>query len=511
MEAAMASRLSMTFRNAFWSYISMIATLVLRFVSRTVFIHFLGANYLGINGLFTNILGVLSFAELGIGTAMNFSLYKPVAQQDVQKIKSYMYCYKWAYRFVAVIVSGLGLLLLPFLDTLVKDPGNVGDIRVYYLIYLFDTVISYFVAYKFSIAYAEQKGYLFTNINTLVSTATVVAQIAALYLWRNYVVYLLISSIVNLLKNIFVSRYLNRLYPYLKDRDAAPLPKEELMVLVRKIKALIVHKIGEISVHQTDNIIISAFINVGTVGLISNYNLLMTTISSFINVLFNSVTGSLGNLVATESKAKQYEIFRIYRFIGFWFYGFTAIALFVLSTPFITLWLGADMVVSDVVIGLILLNYYMMGHRICLNNIKTVGGLVEQDKYVALIQSAVNLVSSVALVRVIGLPGVYLGTILQGMISTIVKPLIVYKTMFGISPRYYFIDAIKYLAALILGLIPCLLARQVLLQEVSLFGFILTMAVTALVPNGLFLLLFFRRAEFRYVLEMGRRLLSRKI
>ena len=442
----------------------MIATFVIRFVSRTVFIHFLGSSYLGINGLFTNILGVLSFAELGIGTAMNFSLYKPVAQQDIEKIKSYMHYYKWSYRVVAAIVGVLGLLLLPFLHTLVKDPGDVGDIRIYYLVFLFDTVASYFIAYKFSVANAEQKGYLFTNINTLVTLATTIAQIASLFLWHDYLLYLLISSGVNLLKNIFVSRYLNTMYPYLKDRKVQPLPKEDRAILVRKVKALIVHKVGEVSVHQTDNIIISAFINVATVGLISNYNLLMTTVSSCINVLFNSVTGSLGNLVATETKEKQYEIFRIYRFIGFWFYGFTAIALLVLSTPFITLWLGENMVVSDTVIGLILLNYYMIGHRICLNNIKTVGGLVEKDKYVALVQSAVNLVSSIALVKVIGLAGVYVGTILQGVIATVVKPLIVYRDMFGISSKYYFIDSAKYLAAVIAGLVPCLLIRSMMQQ-----------------------------------------------
>ena len=507
----MGSRLSMTFRNAFWSYVSMIVTFAIRFVSRTTFIHFLGKEYLGINGLFASVLGVLSFAELGIGTAMNFSLYKPVAQKDIEKIKSYMHYYKWAYRAVAAVVCVLGLVLLPFLDVLVKDPGNVGDIRIYYLVFLFDTVVSYFVSYKFSVAYAEQKGYLFTNINTIVSLATVLAQIAVLLIWQNYLLFLIISSVVNLLKNIFVSRYLDRLYPYLRERNVKPLPNEDKKVLIQKVKALVIHKIGEVSVHQTDNIIISAFINISTVGLISNYNLLISTVSSCISVLFNSATGSLGNLVATESSEKQYQVFRINRFICFWFYGFTAIALFVLSTPFITLWLGEDMIVSDTVIGLILLNYYMIGHRVCLNNIKTVGGIVEEDRYVALIQAVVNLVASIALVKVIGLPGVYAGTVLQGLVSTVVKPIVVYKKMFGISCKYYFVDSAKYLVAVVLGLLPCLAVRQIIMQQLSVFGFILTMLAVAVVPNLLFLLCFFRREEFRYVWDAGKRVLKRKL
>ena len=507
----MGSRLSMTFRNAFWSYISMIATFVIRFISRTTFIHFLGKEYLGINGLFTSVLGVLSFAELGIGTAMNFSLYKPVAEKNIEKIKSYMHYYKWAYRAVAAVVCVLGLALLPFLDVLVKDPGNVGDIRIYYLVFLFDTVISYFVSYKFSVAYAEQKGYLFTNINTIVSLTTVLTQIAVLIVWQNYLLFLIISSVVNLLKNIFVSRYLDHLYPYLRERNVKPLPNEDKKVLIQKVKALVIHKIGEVSVHQTDNIIISAFINVSTVGLISNYNLLITTVSSCISVLFNSATGSLGNLVATESSERQYQIFRIYRFICFWFYGFTAIALFVLSTPFITLWLGEEMIVSDVVIGLILLNYYMIGHRICLNNIKTVAGIVEEDRYVALIQAVVNLVASIALVRVIGLPGVYAGTVLQGLVSTVVKPIVVYKKMFGISSKHYFVDSVKYLVAVVLGLMPCLAVRHILMQQINVFGFILNILVVAVVPNLLFLLCFFRREEFHYILNTGKRVLKRKL
>ena len=507
----MNTRLSMTVKNAFWSYISMIVTFALRFISRTVFINFLGSEYLGINGLFSSVLGVLSFAELGIGTAINFSLYKPVAQHNVEKIKSYMHYYKIAYRIVASVVCLLGLVLLPFLDFIVNNPGNIGDIRVYYLIFLFDTVISYFVSYKFSVAYAEQKGYLFTNINTIVSLVTVITQIVVLYVWKNYVFYLLISTAVNLIKNLIISKYLNRLYPYLKDKKITPLLKEEKTTLIKKVKALIIHKIGEVSVHQTDNIIISSFINVKTIGLISNYNLLISTVSSCISVLFNSVTGSLGNLVATENKEKQYEIFKIYRFVGFWFYGFTSIALYVLATPFIEIWLGKSMIVNDFVIGLIILNYYMIGHRICLNNIKTVGGVVEQDKYVALIQAIVNLVTSVILVNIIGLPGVYVGTVLQGLVSTIIKPIVVYKNMFGISSKYYFLDSLKYIAVVIIGLLPCLFFRDMLINyNDGILGSVVLMIITTIIPHLIFCISFYRSSEFKYILNTAKRLIRQK-
>ena len=361
----MGSRLEMTAKNAFWSYFSMGVSFVLQFISRTVFIYFLGEGYLGINGLFSNVLGVLSFAELGIGTAINFSLYKPVAEHDVEKIKSYMYYYKWAYRIIALIVCILGIILIPFLDILVTDPGNVGNITIYYCIYLFNTVTSYFVSYKYSLVNAEQKNYIYTNINLIITTSTIIIQIIALVIWKNFLIYLSVAAVFGVFQKIFISRYFDKLYPYLKDKNVKKLSKNEKNTLISKVKALVIHKIGDVSVHQTDNIIVSAFVSTKMVGLLSNYNLIISTVTSCINILFNSVTGSLGNMVATETKEYQYQIFKKYRFIGFWFYGFTAIALSILMSPFIELWIGNRMVVGALTINLIVLDYYMIGQRIC--------------------------------------------------------------------------------------------------------------------------------------------------
>lgn len=498
----MGSRLSMTMRNAFWSYFSMIASLIIQFVSRTVFIYTLGENFLGVNGLFSNILGVLSFAELGIGTAINFSLYKPVANGDKEKIKAYMHYYKWAYRIIALVVSVVGLAILPFLDVLVKDPGDIGNIRVYFLLFLFDTVTSYFVSYKFSLVNAEQKNYIYTNINLIMNFVKVSSQIIALLLFKNYLVYLSIGIGVNLIQKIFVSLYFNKLYPYLKEKDVDKLSKDEKQTLIRKIKALVVHKIGDVCVHQTDNIIVSAFVSVKMVGLLSNYNLLINTVSSCIVVLFNSVTGSLGNLIATESKKHQYDVFCTYRFIAFWFYGFTAVALLTLASPFITLWIGSSMVVDDLVITLIIINYYMIGHRVCLNNMKSAGGVFERDKFVALMQAIVNLVVSIVLVNIIGVAGVYVGTVVQGLVSTIVKPILTYKEMFGISSKYYFIDSVKYGVVVIIAGAVCMLAKYYVLPEVTLIRFIILILIVAIVPNVMFWIFFHKRKEYQHILSI---------
>jgi O-antigen/teichoic acid export membrane protein len=493
------SRLKFTAKNIFAGYISSIIALSMGFISRTIFIHVLGITYLGVNGLFINVLGVLSFAELGIGTAMNYSLYKPVAEKDTENIKSLMKFYKTAYRVIALVITIIGLSIVPFLKYIVKDPGNIGDISIYYLIFLFNTVSSYFIIYKFSLVNAEQKNYIFSYINTITSVVTVTIQIISLVIFKSFLVYLLVAAIIGLIQKIFVSIYLNRKYPYLLDKNTKKLTKEELKPIKKNIIALVYHKIGEISVHQTDNIIISAFINITTVGIISNYNLLMVSVSRFITIIFNSAIASLGNLIATEDVARQYYIFKVYRFVAFWLYGFSSIAFYILLSPFITLWIGKEMVISEFVLLLIIINYYMIGHRICINNIKSAGGVFDQDKYVALLCAVVNLIVSIVMVKLIGLPGVYVGTIAQGTLATIIKPIIVYKNIFNIKANDYFIDGFKYAGTVTFAAVICRIIKNAIMYNLTIFNFIIMMVVVTLVPNILFLLFFRKSEEFLYM------------
>lgn len=500
------SRLDFAKRNVRYGYLATFVAIVLGFVSRTVFIRELGITYLGVNGLFTNVLGVLSFAELGIGSAMNYSLYKPVAENDTKTIRSLMEFYKRVYRVIALAVTVLGSSLLPFLDRLVTDPGDVGDIAVYYVVFLFNSVVSYFVVYKLSLINAEQKNYVVSNFNTAASLITVTIQIIALALFGSYLGYLLVMAAMRVSQQIALNIFLNRRYPSLLNGKADPLPSAQLSDIKTNIVALVWHKIGEISVHQTDNIVISAVINVATVGLVSNYNLIITSVTTLINVAVTSVTSSFGNLFAVESRGRQYEIFKVYRFIAFWAYGFSAIALFTLLTPFIVIWLGTDFVISEVVILLIVANFYMMGHRVAVNNIKAAAGFWGPDKYLALVQAVVNLAVSIVLAREIGLAGVYIGTIAQGLLATIVKPVLVYRRLFRVPSRAYFLDGLRYAVPVVLAGVACWFARTSAGESVSVLEFALLMLVVAVVPNAVFVLMFWRTQEFRYITQ---RIMSR--
>ena len=246
----------------------------------------------------------------------------------------------------------------------------LGQYTLYYLIFLFNTVSSYFVAYKYSLVNAEQKNYIQTNIITVTKMITVMLQIIVILTTGNFYAYLLTAATVELLQKIFVSRYLNNMYPYLKEKDIKPLTKEEVGEVVKKTKALVLHKVGDVARLQTDAMIISGFINVTLSGIVDNYNLVISSVSNFVNIIFNSVLSSFGNLIATESRQKQYEIFKVYRFFACWIYGFSATGFLLLLTPLVWLWLGPSNVLPVAAVTCILIDYYFKGERIVLSNFK---------------------------------------------------------------------------------------------------------------------------------------------
>ncbi len=509
-------RMNYVAKNIAFGWIGNIATLILGAILRQVFISRLGDTLLGVNDYYTSILTVLSLAELGIGTAFNYSLYGPVARNDYDKIKSYMQMYKKAYRIIAAVIAVIGISLAPFLKYLIKDPGSNSfrDLTIYYFIFLFNTVSTYFVAYKYSLVNAQQKNYIQTNVITITKAITVSLQIVGLLVFPNFYLYLVTLAVIELIQKIFVSIYLDKLYPYLKDKQVSKLSRTEVKEIKTQTKALMLHRIGDMARLQTDTAIIGAFIDITTVGFVGNYNYVISSVSNFVNIIFNSVTSSFGNLIATESKKKQYEMFRIYRFLANWIYGFSAIGFYLLLTPLIILWLGEERILADAIIGCIMIDYYFKGERIVLSNFKTAAGVFEQDKYLPLVQGAVNLVISIVLVNQIGLIGIYIGTIISGLMANIIRPFIIYKACFEESIIKYFWDSMKYLGVNIIALILLILIKDAWMTTVSIPFFLLMMVIATVVFNGFFLLVFARCEEFKYIwnllMEKGKGILWRR-
>lgn len=495
------SRTQYVKKNVLWSNINLVCSSLLAFVCRTVFIYSLGATYLGVNGLFTNILGLLSFSELGIGTAINYSLYKPIAQKDYEKIKSLMRLYRRAYFIIALVIAILGIGIIPFLDLIVNVEQDIGNITLYYCIFLFNTVSSYFVTYKYAYINARQENYYLTTIDTVAGFFSHIMQIVVLLVFKNFTLYLIIQSLCGVGQKIIAVILIDRKYPLLKERDALPLEKEEMDHIKRNVSATVIHKLGDACVNQTDNILVSTFVSTTAVGLISNYTMINSMIMKFAKMIFNSVTASLGNLVAKESIEKQKSVFDIYSFIGFWVFGFIFIAFMTLIQPFIDLWIGKTMQLDDLTVVLFFAAQFLYGQSMVFYNFKVASGIFNEDKWFAFAQAVVNLVVSIWAIKLIGLPGVYVGTIAQRLIVIIGRPIIVYKKVFKCPVSDYFIKLIKY--SVVTGCVCALMVfmRNRMMVEVSIGSFIGCVLATAIVPNICFALMYCRSKEFKAVVN----------
>lgn len=490
-------------KNIIFGYISNLVILLVNFIQRTTFIYVLGKTFSGVNETYTNVLSVLSLAELGIGTALNYSLYKPVAEHDIEKIKSYMRFYKKAYLTIAGVIAAVGIAISPFLKFILKNPGSltVKELTLYYYLFLFNTVISYFVAYKYSLSNAEQKNYIQTNITTLTKIAAATVQITVLLLFRNFLFYLLAQSAVEFLQKIFVTLYMNRLYPYLRDKDVKKLTPQETQVVATKTKALICHKVGDVARLQTDILVISSFVNVDTSAIVGNYVYIITYVGNFVNIIFDSVISGFGNVVATESKERQYLLFRVYRFFACWLFGFGAVGFFHLLTPFIGgVWLRDESwTLPWITVTLLVMDFYLKGGRTVLLNFKIASGLFEQDRFLPLVQGAVNLVVSIALVQKIGVTGVYVGTLVSGTLANLIRPGIIYRVCFEKKAGAYFRDSLKYIGVILAVGAAVTPIRHVVMEEVTIFTFALMVILITLLYNLVFLAVFHRTEEFSYL------------
>lgn len=488
-----------TIKNTAYALGGQLFGIILSFVSRTVFINVLGANYLGINGLFNNILSMLSLAELGVGSAIIYSLYKPLAVKDESKIKALMGLYATAYRIIGCTVALLGIILVPFLDYLIKDNPNLPHLTVIYLMFLSNSVITYFFAYKRSIIMADQKNYINTINQVRFNFIQNIIQIIILVLTQNYFLYLSVQIICSFSSNLLISKVADKMYPYLKNGKKEYLNNETKKSVFKNIGAMMSHKIGGVVVNSTDNILISKFVGVYWVGIYSNYIMIIIMINGVLNQAFTAVTASLGNLNAIESNEKSNDVFNTLFFVNFWIYGFCSISLFILFNPFINVWLGDKYIMDKSIVIMIVINFFVMGMRQTVIAYNNTLGLFWNDRFKPWFEAIINLVASIILLRKFGIVGVFAGTFISTMTTSFwVEPYILYKHGFKKSLSIYFgkyatYTLITIFTALITNLICSAVTTYTLLSLIS------RGIICLIVPNAIFILLYYKTNEFKYL------------
>lgn len=496
------SRTKSSIKNMLLATIAQIVTIFSKFFVQTVFIKFLGSEYLGLNGLYTNILTMLSLAELGVGNAIIFSMYKPIAKNDIEKVKSLSQLYKKSYTIIGAAIFLIGVCLIPFLPFIIKDiPSVKENVVLIYFLFLINSAVSYFWTYKKSIIFAHQKNYIVSFYSMIFLVLRSVFQCVFLIVTKNYILFLIIMIIFTILENFAVSIQANKLFPYLKERKVDKLNKKEQKNIFTNIRALLFYKVGTVILTGTDNILMSSMLGTAVVGIVSNYTLIINALSGIVNQALTGFTASIGSLNATGDKVKEESIFYQLFFISFWIYSYISICLFILLNDFITLWIGMEYVLPIGTVLVIVLNAFFDGIRFASYTYRTTLGLFVKGKYVPLIESVINIIVSIILCKIFGLLGIILGTIIARALTVVwFDPYLIYKYEFKKNPIKFYGQLLKYLmifsVTLILTyLVICKLAFT------GIFGFIAKGIICTIVCNVIFILFFFKTQEFKDVKE----------
>ena len=468
------------------------------FFLRKVFLDTLGPDILGLAALYTSIIGLLSLAELGISSAIIYALYKPFAENDSEKVMGFVHYYTKFYQAIGLIIIFLGLAVLPLFPFIIKGDIEMIDARLYFVLILASTVITYFFSAKFSLLIVAQEGYRITIAYTASVALTAMLQIVALNLYGSFYNFLIIQLVINLLYFLIINVYIKKRFKWSVGKSGT-LGNHEKKGLRKNIKALFIHKVGEYAVFGTDNLLISYYINLAAVGIYNSYYMVIGVTSQMVQTAFSGVTASIGNLLVEGDIEKVFAIHKKLFFFSFWLSSFLAISLFNTLRQFVLLWLGDTQFLDTFTISLILLNLYITLLRVSVEKFKEAGGLYHQDQYAAILEAVVNLSFSILLVQYMGLPGIFLGTLISNITVVFwIKPRIVYKYIFKEKLQKYFIMYFKYTGVALIALSFTYLATRNLQTIVTLQAFLLNCLLNIVLINIFYFLIFRKNVEFRY-------------
>lgn len=427
-------------RNLIFNLIKFVAQIVLQFVLRTALIYTMGAEYLGLNGLFTNIFTFLNLAELGIGSAIVFSMYKPVAEGDIEKVKALQQLYKKFYSIITLVVLVLGLAILPFIKFLIKG-GTSVDINIYllYILYLINTLVGYLCAHKRSLLFAYQRNDIENKIKTLCLLGMTILQIVSLIIFKNYYIFFSVNIMFTIIESALIYIWAKNIFPYINGKGEK-LDGATVKEISKNVAALSLHKIGAAVVYSTDNILISAMLGVVALGAYSNYYLIISSLIAIFTLVSNTLASTVGNLIASTDKEYVYQKYKQINLILALISAFTTICTFVLFQPFVKVWTGGGIYLIEFSsVTLLCISFYLGRMRTGSLIFKDAAGLFKQDQWKPLCEAIINLVASIILGMFIGLNGIILGTILSTVLAPLwVEPKVLYKHYFKKSVWTYF-------------------------------------------------------------------------
>ena len=484
-------------RNVGFSWLNQIYTMLMPFVIRTVFIYTLGMEYLGLNSLFTSVLSVLNLAELGVGRALIFSMYKAIADDDDIKICALMKLYRKYYRIIGLVILLAGLVLMPFVPKLIK--GTVPDgmnVYILYLINLSATVVTYWLfAYKNSLISAYQRSDISYKISMITITVQYVCQIIALVFLKNYYVFIIIMVAIGIVTNLVTAYVANKLFP--SYHPTGSLSKEEVRIINKKVKDLFTSKIGGVVADSVDTVVISAFLGLTTLAIYQNYFYVVSAVTGFISVIFNSCLAGIGNSIVTESKEKNYNDMKKLSFIVFCISTFAVSCMLALYQPFIEIWTGKENMLGYGYVICFVVYFYFKQIINLLNVFKDASGIWHEDRFRPLVGAFSNLIMNLIMVQFWGLYGVILSTIVSTIVVSI--PWIIHN-LFSIlfcrsSKEYIGLEFIFLLFVCVMASITTLICININFDSLIL-TMIVRLIVCAVLVSVSILVCFWKKKEF---------------
>lgn len=499
-------------RNIIFGVILKAYQIVVPFLMRTAMIYLMGVQYLGLNSLFTSILQVLNLAELGVGSAMIYSMYKPIAEDDNATICALMKLYRTYYRAIGFVIAVIGCILTPFIPKLISgDIPNDLNIYTLYLLNLGATVLSYWLyAYKNSILQAHQRTDVVSKVTLVTSTIQYALQLLVLWAFRNYYLYVIVMLATQAVTNIATAVVADKLYPQFKPKGA--LPKHDVQKINSRIRDLFTSKIGGIIVNAADTIVISAFLGLTALAVYQNYYFILTSITGFITIVFSAVTAGIGNSLVVETKEKNFKDLNVFTFIICWISGFCSCCFLNLYQPFMELWVGKDLMLNFSVVVCFVIYFYVCEVNQLLNTYKDAGGIWHEDRFRPLVTAIANLGMNLVMVQFWGLYGIILSTVLSMLL--VGMPWLfhnLFTTMFEKKNMKKYLNSLAFYV--LISIIACI--TSVAVCEFINFGLwvtlIIRLIVCLIVPNVIFLIVYVRKSEFKQSVQLVNKMLHGKL
>ncbi len=485
-------------RNIFFGVVLKIYQILIPFVMRTAMIYLMGIQYLGLNSLFSSVLQVLNLAELGVGSAMVFSMYRPIAEDDQVTICALMKLYKYYYRMIGLVIAILGCVLTPFIPKLINGEVPVGiNIYILYLLNLGATVFSYWLfAYKNSILQAHQRNDVVSKVTLVTNTLQYALQILVLWALKNYYAYLIVALFTQVVTNVVTAYAANKLYPQYKAQGK--LPKETVKEINQRIKDLFTAKVGMVIYDSADTVIISAFLGLTMLAVYQNYYFILTSLTGFITIIFSACTAGIGNSIVVETKQKNYFDLQKFTFIICWIAGFCSACLLCLYQPFMELWVGKELMLNMSAVVCMVVYFFIRQLNSLLNLYKDASGMWHEDKFRPLAAALTNLILNLILVQFIGIYGVILSTVIA--ISVVGMPWLLHNLFVVVFEKEMLKD---YLGKLVLYCVTvigtCVITYFICSFIKSSLWMILIIRgiVCLIVPNLIFFVIYHKQNEFK--------------